>query len=47
MVVDGLGTRHITFDNGRRIGLVPGVDQWVVLDPHSLEFQEGEKSDRL
>lgn len=27
-VVDDMGTVHCTFDNGRRIGLIPGVDSF-------------------
>lgn len=29
MFVDGLGTVHVRWDDGRRLGLVPGVDEWA------------------
>lgn len=29
--VDDMGTVHVEWDNGRRIGLVPKEDQYVVL----------------
>ena len=29
-LVDGLGTVHVTWDDGSRIGLIPGVDLWEV-----------------
>lgn len=29
--VDALGTVHINWDSGSRLGLVPGVDEWVIL----------------
>lgn len=30
--VDDLGTIHVTWDNGSRLGLLPGVDQFKILD---------------
>ena len=30
--VDDLGTMHITWDNGSKLGLVPGEDQYHILD---------------
>ena len=29
--VDDLGTVHVRWDNGSTLGLVPGVDEWVLL----------------
>lgn len=29
--VDGAGTLHVDWDNGRRIGLLPGHDKWEVV----------------
>ena len=29
--VDSLGTFHVEWDNGLRLGLVPGVDAWTLL----------------
>ncbi len=31
--VDDLGTVHILWDNGARLGLVPGEDEWRPLHP--------------
>ena len=28
--IDGLGTVHVAWDDGSRLGLIPGVDQWEV-----------------
>ena len=30
--VDDLGTVHISWDNGSKLGLVPGEDQFKILD---------------
>jgi hypothetical protein len=29
-LVDGLGTVHVAWDDGSRLGLIPGVDLWEV-----------------
>lgn len=29
-LVDGTGTVHVSWDDGARLGLIPGVDQWEV-----------------
>lgn len=29
--VDSLGTRHVDWDDGRRLGLIPGEDSWEVI----------------
>ena len=29
-LVDGLGTVHVAWDDGSRLGLIPGVDRWEV-----------------
>ena len=31
--VDALGTLHVDWDDGHRLGLVEGQDRWRVLDP--------------
>jgi hypothetical protein len=31
-IVDDIGTLHVKWDNGRSLGLVPGVDRYKVLD---------------
>ena len=28
--VDGLGTVHVAWDDGTRLGLIPGVDEWEI-----------------
>lgn len=30
-LVDDLGTLHVDWDDGHKLGLVPGEDRWVVL----------------
>lgn len=34
--IDAIGTVHVNWDDGRSLGLVPGVDEWVVLDAKEL-----------
>jgi hypothetical protein len=31
-LVDQLGTVHVRWDDGRNLGLVPGQDEWRVID---------------
>jgi hypothetical protein len=31
-IVDDMGTVHCNFDNGRRLGLLPGIDSFTRLD---------------
>ena len=35
--VDDMGTVHVAFDNGRRLGLVPGEDSFHVVRERDLE----------
>ena len=35
--VDDIGTVHCNFDNGRRLGLVPGEDSFHKLQPKSRD----------
>lgn len=30
-LVDAVGTVHVTWDNGSRLGLIPGEDRWEEL----------------
>lgn len=30
--VDSLGTRHINWDDGHSLGLIPGVDAWRIIE---------------
>ena len=32
-LVDGLGTIHVTWDDGTKLGLVPGIDFYEVVPP--------------
>lgn len=29
--IDGGGTVHVTWDNGRNLGMIPGTDVWRVI----------------
>jgi hypothetical protein len=31
-LVDDVGTVHVSWDSGSRLGLIPGEDRWTVLD---------------
>ena len=43
MYVDDIGTLHCVFDNGRQLGLVPGVDSFHVIRPtEDFEQEESE-----
>jgi hypothetical protein len=37
--VDGLGTAHVNWDDGRRLGLVPDEDHWLVLEPTVVDAE--------
>lgn len=34
-IVDDMGTVHCNFDNGRRMGLIPGEDSFHVIAPRN------------
>jgi hypothetical protein len=36
-LVDGTGTVHVRWDDGSRLGLIPGEDQWQEIDPPQVE----------
>ena len=40
--VDDIGSIHCAFDNGRQLGLVPGVDSFHVIQPAEDMEQEEE-----
>ena len=42
--VDDIGTLHCAFDNGRQLGLVPGVDSFHVVQQTEDEEPEIEES---
>ena len=43
VLVDGMGTVHMKWDNGRGLGLIPGEDQFKVLSRPQEEKPEQEK----
>ena len=40
-LVDGFGTVHVAWDDGSRLGLIPGEDQWEVDAAVGPEGEEG------
>lgn len=42
--VDDIGTIHCIFDNGRRLGVVPGVDHFRKLTDKELCEEQGSRS---
>ena len=32
LITDDRGTVHVKWDDGRNVGMLPGVDRWKVLD---------------
>jgi hypothetical protein len=34
--VDGAGTRHVRWDNGREIGLIPDADQYELIESNPV-----------
>lgn len=38
--VDDLGTRHIKWDNGSKLGLIPKIDGWVYLTPPIIDVED-------
>lgn len=45
--VDGIGTIHCDFDNGRYLGVVPGEDSFRKLTSKELEAENGAKQTSL
>lgn len=41
-LVDSLGTVHVVWDDGRRLGLVPGEDVWTEIEHIELGPHRGE-----
>lgn len=39
-VVDDMGTVHCDFDNGRRLGLIPGEDSFHTIEKECKEWAE-------
>jgi len=42
--VDGLATVHVASDDGSRLGLIPGVDQWEV---DAADAPDGDSGDNV
>lgn len=40
-IVDSVGTVHVRWDNGRRLGLVPDEDRWEKILPDPDEIAQG------
>lgn len=41
--IDDIGTIHVSWDGGSRLGLVPGVDRWVMIENSSENEKQGER----
>ena len=44
-VVDDIGTVHCNFDNGRKLGLIEGEDEFRVLTEQELNEEGGEQGE--
>lgn len=44
-VVDDIGTVHCEFDNGRRLGLIEGEDDFSALTEQELNEEDGEQGE--
>lgn len=44
-VVDDIGTVHCDFDNGRRLGLIEGEDDFSALTEQELNEEDGEQGE--
>ena len=44
-VVDDIGTVHCNFDNGRRLGLIEGEDDFRALTEQELNEEDGEQGE--
>ena len=40
-IVDDMGTVHCNFDNGRRLGLIPGEDSFSVISERNKTERDG------
>ncbi|MBU4541805.1 MAG: DUF4314 domain-containing protein [Firmicutes bacterium] len=41
--IDDIGTIHVIWDSGSRLGLIPGVDRWVMIENSSENEKQGER----
>ena len=41
--IDDIGTIHVLWDCGSRLGLIPGVDRWVMIENSSENEKQGER----
>ena len=44
VIVDGAGTLHMKWDNGRTLGIVPGEDQFRVISKPAEETMESDQN---
>ncbi|WKY46037.1 DUF4314 domain-containing protein [Eubacteriaceae bacterium ES2] len=42
-LIDDMGTIHVAWDTGSRLGLIPGVDHWEVIQ-NTTKKENGEQS---
>ena len=41
--IDAIGTIHVRWDCGSRLGLISGVDRWVMIENSSENEKQGER----
>jgi hypothetical protein len=41
--IDDIGTVHVLWDCGSRLGLIPGVDRWVMIENSCENENQGER----
>ncbi|WP_414733869.1 DUF4314 domain-containing protein [Acetobacterium carbinolicum] len=41
--IDDIGTIHVFWDDGSRLGLIIGVDRWKIIDISSEDEKQGER----
>ncbi|WP_373486102.1 DUF4314 domain-containing protein [Acetobacterium malicum] len=41
--IDDIGTVHVLWDSGSHLGLIPGVDRWVMIDISTADEKQGER----
>ena len=41
--IDDMGTIHVLWDCGSHLGLIPGVDRWVMIENSSENEKQGER----
>lgn len=41
--IDDIGTIHVIWDSGSRLGLITGVDRWKIIDISTEDENQGER----